>query len=221
MIQFSHNRRVNEFEWIVCQINNLIKTSDADCNSSYVLYACLESRNLLELLEFTILKLSMMPEEFNNKILFIEKKNGLEKCNKRIRTLNLKYQLFNSVCLKVGYDLNSQSLKIKEVIDLKSQLARYIHSYYLSNEELKFESGFIQEGKNFCEKAIILYRESTIVSGDGKRKISCFNPDTLSNGLKKIFEDWKKSPNENTKILEAEVRDLWEREGSPGPKKIQ
>jgi len=153
-LQYNFHTRIQNPNWNIIHIENLLEYSRQNKNPSFVIYAAFESRTLLERIEFELIVMSANSafgiEDFEN----IKKRHGIKKANKKFNTLKFRYQTFTeSFTIAVKPDLNFQTYNYKESEKLKENLSQYLHLYSRTDKELEYESEFIQEGFNHIKKS--------------------------------------------------------------------
>lgn len=181
--------RENDFIYLIRQAQELLEIAKANKNSSAIIYACLDSRIALEILDLHKILLSVNDEE---KLLILEEskpKNGIYKVNKKKGILKEKYQMFfQAVC--ENFDVKDKYYDFKKSKDLQHKLSTYIHSYYMMAEEINFDSKIMQ-------KAFIIISEThkfikSSLHFDGEKYIA-YGIKTIPEEDKIILEEWKKS----------------------------
>ncbi len=152
--QYGFHTRIQNPQWSIIHIENLLELSRQNKNPSFIIYAAFESRNLLERIEFELIVMSANSifgiEDFEN----IKKRHGIQKANKKFNVLKFRYQTFTESFTKVVKPgLGLQTYNYKESEKLKENLSQYLHLYSRTNKELEYESEFIQEGFNHINKS--------------------------------------------------------------------
>jgi hypothetical protein len=182
--------RENDFIYLIRQAQELLEIAKANKNSSAIIYACLDSRIALEILDLRKILLSV--DDDDERLLILEKskpKNGIYKVNKKTGVLKEKYQMFfQAVCENL--DIKDRYYDFKKSKDLQHKLSTYIHSYYMMAEDINYDSKIMQ-------KAFILIREThrfikSSLHFDGKEYIT-YGIKTIPEEDKIILEEWKKS----------------------------
>jgi hypothetical protein len=135
--------RENDPFFLRRNVQELLLIGNANKNSSSVIYACLDSRIALEKLDLTVILLSVDEKERNTIIEETKPKNGIERVGQKIGVLKERYQLFFQAVCEV-LDIDSRRYDFKKSKDLQIQLSAYIHSYYMTNEDLKYDSQIMQ-----------------------------------------------------------------------------
>jgi len=195
------NNRVQDLGWSFNQIDNLIKQS-YDCqNPSLVIYAALESRNIIERIEFESIVMSANSsfsiEDFEN----IKKRLGIQKANNKFNTLKYRYQLFaESFSKAVKPDLNVKSYDFKKAEEIKRNLSQYLHIYSRTNEELEFNSKFIQDGYHIIQSAIDFLKNFLQKDINGFYFV-IVDFMTLAEPMKNEFQSWLSCNEENNEKL--------------------
>ena len=103
------------------------------------LHSCLEARNALEKLDLEFI-LASVPEADRMKIMCESRiKHGISRANKQVGILKERYQLFFKAVSEV-IELNTVVYDLKQSHNFQSNLSFYIHSYHLTDEQIKFSS---------------------------------------------------------------------------------
>lgn len=194
--------RVNDFIYLIRQAQELLEIAKANKNSSAIIYACLDSRIALEILDLRKILLSVNDEE---RLLIIDEskpKNGIYKVNKKEGILKEKYQkFFQAVCENL--DIKDRYYDFKKSKDLQHKLSTYIHSYYMMAEDINYNSKIMQ-------RAFVLILEShnfikSSLHFDGKEYIA-YGIKTIPEDDKIILEEWKKSSNMEYEELKIRLK---------------
>lgn len=191
MDNYNSDFRENNFIYLIRQSQELLEFAKINKNSSAIIYACLDSRIALEILDLHKILLSVNDEE---RVLILEDskpKNGIYAVNKSTGILKEKYQMFyQAVCENL--DVKDKYYDFKKSKDLQHKLSAYIHSYYMIPEDINFESktmqkafAIIPETHKFIKSSLFLDGEEYIAYGI---KIS-----TIPEEDKIILDEWKKS----------------------------
>jgi hypothetical protein len=147
--------RFQNVNWSLITIENLLMQSKESKNSTLVIYAAVESRHMLERIEFANIVMcansKFTAEDFEN----IKKYHGIQKANREFNALKFKYQTFSESFSKaVKPDVSLNIYDYKKAEEIKGKLSQYIHIYSRSDQELEFESSFIQSGFKEIKSAI-------------------------------------------------------------------
>ena len=152
--EYNFHERMQNPSWSFIHIENLLDLSRKNKNSSFVVYAAFESRNIIERIEFELIVMSANSilgiKDFED----IKKKHGIQKANKKFNALKFRYQTFTEAFSKVVKpDLNLKTFNYKEAERIKVNLSQYLHIYSRTVQELEFDSTFIQEGFNHIKSS--------------------------------------------------------------------
>lgn len=144
--------RINNPIYLLRQVEELLKLAVEYKNSSSLIYASLECRIALELLDLNFLLASVKKEDREQIMIGSKPKNGINQVDKQIvgGVLKHKYQLFfQAICEICGF--KNQYYDFKKSKDLQHELSEYIHSYHLTDDELKYGT----EIMNKCHSLIV------------------------------------------------------------------
>lgn len=197
--QYNFRMRFQDLSWSFITIENLIKQSKESKNTTLLIYAAFESRHILERIEFEAIVMSANSrftiKDFEN----IKKHHGIQKANKKFNALKFKYQTFSESFSKaVGPDLKAYDYKKAE--DIKGKLSQYLHIYSRTDQELEFDSSFIQSGFVEVQSAIdFLKSYMSIDNGGYYHGILDFM--TIEGAIKSEFISWLNSLEQNNDEL--------------------
>ena len=158
---------------------------------SKVLYACLESRTLLEIISANKLLCSVASSEREELRESMRPRHGINKANNQIKGLKLKLQEFGEAIGQSGgfsfpvYSF-SESEKIQDI------LSQYIHSYTRLEQEMQFGSNYINTAISAIDDAIRFASDNLIYNEfRGTYILINFEMNSLPNWAKIILNDWK------------------------------
>jgi hypothetical protein len=141
--EYNPDIRENDPIFLLRNIKELLLIAKTNKNSSSLIYACLDCRIALELLDLNLILHSVRLIDRQQIIEDSKPKNGIYRINKKVGCLKEKYQMFfQAFCEIVG--VPAKSFDFKKSKDLQFNLSTYIHSYYLNNDELKYDSKTMQ-----------------------------------------------------------------------------
>jgi len=196
--------RENDPPYLLRQVQELLLIASANKNSSALIYACLDSRIALEILDLNIMLHSVSAEEREIIVEESKPKNGIDRVNKKQGSLKEKYQLFfQAVCETLSVDAKFYNFKKSK--DIQYKLSTYIHSYYMTNEDLKYDSALMQN-------AIIILNEfqsflkSSFPAKNGSMIVTGINIATIPANDKIILEEWKTSNSMNYEDLKSRLK---------------
>ncbi len=198
---YNFRMRVQNLSWSFITIESLLKQSKESENPTLVIYAALESRHILERVEFETIVISANSrftiEDFEN----IKKHHGIQKANKEFNALKFKYQTFSESFSKaVRPDLNLKPYDYKKAEDLKGKLSQYIHIYSRTDQELEYASSFIQNG--FIEiQSAIDFLKSYVTSDSNGYYFGILDFMTIAEPMKNEFISWLSSSEQNNDDL--------------------
>lgn len=186
---YQSSHREHDFAWILRHCKDLEEKAKRQKDVSKILYCALELRNCLEMVEFYFLLASVDPKLHLTIKEIASQWKGNEKANKKIKALNFKAQKFQELASESS-DISTTLFSYKKCDELKNKLSKYLHTYTLTEDEIKYNSTFIQEAfkifnetRNWIEKWLLF---------DGKTyTIASIRWDSLKPEQKKLFERWK------------------------------
>ncbi len=187
--KYNPDLRENDPPYLLRQVQELLLIASANKNSSALIYACLDSRIALEILDLNIMLHSVNAEE---RIIIVEEskpKNGIDRLNKKQGSLKEKYQLFfQAVCETLSVDAKSYDYKKSK--DIQYKLSTYIHSYYMTNEDLKYDSPLMQNAIIVIKEFETFLKTSFPIKGD-TLIMTGINISTMPEKDKIILQEWK------------------------------
>lgn len=208
MKAFNPYKREHNLHWSVLQIRTLLGNAIEKESSTYISYAALEGRIIIERVEFEILVMAAHESLNSDWQDLIEKQNGIQKVNCKYKALRYRYQTFTEAFSKVALnDIQIKPFDFKKAEDLQSKLSQYIHIYTRRPEELLFESEFIQNGIQLI-KETISYLENMFTIKDDNYVFGVLNFASLKNGFEIEFDSWLKTLDDNTEALTERLKKI-------------
>ena len=189
--EYNPDIRENDPIFLLRNVKELLLIGAANKNSSSLIYACLDCRIALELLDLNLILHSVGPNERQQIIEDSKPKNGIDRVNKKVGSLKEKYQMFfQAVCEIVG--VPAKSFDFKKSKDLQYNLSTYIHSYYMNNDDLKYESKTMQNAIEIINEVDKFITSSLFIEDDAYIVVG-INIDTIPVEDKLILDEWKVS----------------------------
>jgi hypothetical protein len=208
---FFTTKRHHTPDWILRKIADLIDKAKRLEDSSNVLYACLEARNLLEMLSTSKLQCSVPAEEREAITEAVKPHHGIKGVDKELKALGLKTQEFmNVVCSQEGHPF--PVFNFNESDKLQKRLSQYIHTYTVSHDEMLFGSTYIKEGFAVIKEAVAFVRHNLFY--DAKRNTyGIVNADmtTLPEWSKDLLQEWKTGKIKDVQVLDALIKEASEK----------
>lgn len=203
--KYNPDIRENDPPYLLRQVQELLLIASANKNSSALIYACLDSRIALEILDLNIMLHSVSAEERKLIVEESKPKNGIDRVNKKQGSLKEKYQLFfQAVCETLSVEAKFYNFKKSK--DIQYKLSTYIHSYYMTNEDLKYNSLLMQnaikaikEFETFLKTSFPTKNDSLIITG--------INISTIPINDKIILEEWKNSNSMSYEDLKSRLKE--------------
>jgi hypothetical protein len=181
--------RINNPIYLLRQAEELIKIGKSNENTSSLIYASLECRIALELMELNFLLHSVNRDEREKIIEDSKPKNGIDRVNSKVGSLKLKYQQFLQAVCEI-LDIDSEFYDYKKSKKFQHELSTYIHSYNLIDEEIKYQSAYMQQ----CLKLIldvISFVKSSMPYKDGAYTMLGMEIASMPEEDKLILNEWK------------------------------
>ncbi len=206
--QYDFHTRIQNPYWSIIHIENLLEYSRQNKNSSFVIYAAFEARNMLERIEFELIIGAANSKFGKQDFEEIKKRHGIKKANKKFNSLKFRYQSFTEALTKaIKTDLNLRFYNYKESEKLKENLSQYLHLYSKTDDELEFESDFIQNSFHHIKKSIDFIKNYFTKDANG---IYYGGLDfmTLEEPLKTEFQKWLSEPEQNNEVLTERLLEI-------------
>jgi len=169
--EYNPNNRVNAPNYLIRQTEELLKFAKQHKNSSALIYACLESRIAIEWIDLYLILASVDEKEYRKILDESKPKNGIDKLNNKYKTLKEKYQLFFQA-LNELLNVKSSYYDFKKSKALQNSLSTYIHSYYMLEDEIHYDSKemqsffpLIKDVHNFIKKSLNYDGKEYIIIG--------------------------------------------------------
>ncbi len=209
---YEFNKRIQNVNWSLIHIETLLNYSRENKNPSFVIYAAFESRHLLERIEFEIIVMSANSKFGHQDFVDIKKRHGINKANKKFNSLKFRHQTFTEAFAKaVKPELNFNFFNYKESESLKENLSQYLHLYSRMDDELEFESDFIQNG--FIRiKATKDFLESYFTKDLNGVYFGVLDFTTISEAMKIEFNNWLTTTKQNNESLTKRLAEIVNRD---------
>ena len=194
--------RINNPIYLLRQAEELIKIAKSNENVSSLIYASLECRIALELMELNFLLHSVKREEREQIIDDSKPKNGIDRVNNKVGSLKFKYQQFLQAVCEI-LDIDNEFYDYKKSKNLQHELSTYIHSYYLINVEIKYQSAYMQKCLELILK-VINFVKSSMPYKDGTYTMLGMEIASMPVEDRIILDEWKTS----TKMTYEELKEM-------------
>lgn len=198
---YEFNERIQNVNWSLIHIDTLLNYARENKNPSFVIYAAFESRHLLERIEFEIIVMSANSKFGLQDFEAIKKRHGINKANKKFSALKFRYQTFTEAFAKaVKPELKLNFFNFKESETLKENLSQYLHLYSRMDNELEFDSDFIQNGFIHI-KATKDFLESYFTKDLNGFYFGVLDFTTINESMKSEFNNWLGASEQNNETL--------------------
>lgn len=165
---YDFTQRWQNIAWYIETIDVLIQNANVKKCPSFLIYACLESRNLIERIEFEMILMTANESLSTLDFEIIKNRHGIQKANKMFNALKRRYQLFTESYVKaIGSELKTKAYEYNMAEKIKTDLSQYIHIYSRTDQELCFDSQFIKDGFSLIVKTTDFVREYVKPTTDG------------------------------------------------------
>jgi len=188
---YNPNMRQNDSAYLLRQVQELVLFAEQNKSSSPLIYACLDSRIALEVLDLNMILHSVSLEERKQIVEESKPKNGIDRVNKKEGSLKEKYQQFFNAVSEV-LDVDGKFYDFKKSKQIQYKLSTYIHSYYMSNNELNYNSPLMQNAIKVV-KEFEQFLKTGVPIKDGSMIIIGMNCKTMPEDDKQLLAEWKTS----------------------------
>ena len=197
--EFNTQKREHNEGWIIKQIEELLEFANEQQNSSLVLYAALEARNLIEMVEYTIIKCGTPKNQWDNLEKDAKGIYGIQKSD-GYKTLRKKHQLFYQFVAN-SLDVESYAFDLNTAVNLKKELASYIHNFTVNDKEFNYDGSYVQNGIGFIKK-ILNTLDEFFNKNDNEGTYGNIIFDTLPEEYREVFTKWKLNNSDDLEELE-------------------
>ena len=212
-IQYDYHKRERSNSWQIKHCEVLLEEAEKYSNTSLVLYATLEARNLLEITEFDLMLMSTHKSEWDTLTEMARGKYGLTKSNNKYKALKYRYQTFSEAISRVLLDVKIKIYDYKASEVLQTRLSEYVHIYTRKSEELEYKSEYIQSGIKTVNEVLNFVKNYYVVHNNGY-VFGILKFSTLSASIKAEFEKWKAGVSEDTESLFEKLKKINDKESS-------
>ncbi|MFK5981594.1 MAG: hypothetical protein QM499_01675 [Flavobacteriaceae bacterium] len=189
--------RINNPIYLLRQVEELLEIATKNKHTSLLIYASLECRIALELMDLNFLLRSVSKTEREKIIEDSKPKNGINRVNRKIGSLKQKYQLFlQTICELLNVE--NKFYDYKKSKDLQYEISTYVHSYHMSPQELEFDSENMQNCLNLILD-IDEFIKSSMPYENGTWTMIGMEIATMPEEDRKVLDMWKVS---NTMTIE-------------------
>ena len=189
MDHYNADFRVNNPIYLIRQAQELLIFAKANKNSNAIIYACLDSRIALELLDLNKVLLSVEPSVRLSILEDSKPKNGIDRNGKKTGSLKEKYQLFFQAVCEIS-EVDAKLYEFKKSKELQYKLSTYIHSYYMMPDEINFESALMQDTFTIISETHKFIKSSLHLDGDEYASYG-INISSIPQEDKIILDEWK------------------------------
>lgn len=208
MQKFDFHSRYQNIDWSIKQIESLLILAKNHNNSSFVIYAALEARNILERVEYEILFMAAHKYLDKSWMDLIEKKNGIQKTNSKYKALRFKYQSFTEAFTSALIDdLSIKPFSFRLAEEIQGELSQYLHIYTRNDDDLLYGGTYINNGIQVINQAITFLKDSFTIFNDGY-VVATLDFDSLNDSFKNEFINWIGSKEEQVDKLTQRLIDI-------------
>lgn len=211
MEKFNPYIRRQNLSWSIFQIKMLINEIIKNKSSSFISYAALECRIIIERLEFAPLVMAASSLEDESWKIEVERYKGIQKLNSKIKTLRYRYQTFTTAFSEAIFEnISLIPFDYKKAEDLQGDLAKYIHIYTKADEDFKYDSVYVKDGIKLLDKALDFLENSCSVN-NGAYFQGALDINSLSKEMRNEFNDWVNRKDEDIIALTERLTKIREK----------
>ena len=203
-IEYNYDVRENKSTYLLRQVQELLIIAAQRKSTSPLIYACLDARIALEVLDLNIILHSVSDEEREQILEDSKPKNGIDRTGKKQGALKERYQLFYQAVCEV-FSIEGKAYDFKKSKEIQYKLSTYVHSYYMTEEELKYDSHLMQnalvilkEFEIFVKTCLPVVDNSLIVMGVEIK--------TIPEKDKIVLEEWKQNSSMEYEELKSRIK---------------
>jgi len=181
--------RKNNPIYLLRQVEELLKIARKYKNPSSLIYASLECRIALELMDLNFLLHSVKREEREEIIIDSKPKNGIDRVNNKVGSLKHKYQYFLQAICEI-LNIGNERYDYSKSKDLQYKISTYIHSYHFEDLELEYDSENMQN----CMALIMeidKFIKSSMPYENGTWTMLGMEISSMPKNDREVFEEWK------------------------------
>lgn len=181
--------RKNNPIYLLRQVEELLKIAREHKNPSSLIYASLECRIALELMDLNFLLHSVKREEREEIIIDSKPKNGIDRVNNKVGSLKHKYQYFLQAICEI-LNIGNERYDYSKSKDLQYKISTYIHSYHFEDLELEYDSENMQNCMALI-KEIDKFIKSSMPYENGTWTMLGMEISSMPKNDREVFEEWK------------------------------
>ena len=206
-LSFYATQRHQVPSWIIKKIADLVSKAKRLEDSSSVLYACLEARNLLENISFTKLLCSVPASDRDALSTAMKPRRGIEKADKELKTLGLKTQEFMSI-ISMQENHPFPIFKFAESSRIQDKLSQYVHNYAVEERDILYGSEYIKNGFRAVAEAVAFAKDNMHYFAE-TNTYGIVNADmtNLPEWGSKLLADWKSGVIKDAAVLDAAIKE--------------
>lgn len=191
--------------WIYANIQYLIELAVKYQDSTMVIYACFETRNFLEKIEFEIILAALTDSERSQYLPDLEKMHGLKMAFGDIiaEKAHAYISFMNALCKAKPVPFRPPgNFDFKTSTKFKSELNSYCHLYSRTQSDLLFKSPFIQRGLTLVREIFDHLKKQHVLSDVHGITIVGTPVSKLKGDSLEILEKFKRKQIKETDLVE-------------------
>lgn len=194
LLPFDPEVRVNQITWQIEYIKMMLVSAEERRNPNISIYACFETRNLLEKIEFDIVMAAMSAEERELHFDNMQKINGSKNTFSNLSDASFsKYFSYLKALCNVHKVPPPSDFDIKIANKFKVELNSYCHLYSCDQEDFEYGSPFNATGESICKQVLAYLKDCGFIKEDGSVTIIGTTVSELDEKSEGLFTKWKKN----------------------------
>lgn len=207
MREFNPEIRENTITWQMAYILTLLDYSSAKQDASVLIHACLESRNLLEKIEFDLVQAAMSPSQRKQYLKEMSRMDGTKNVFAKLEKSFHDYQTYlKALCKAYDFRIQPSDFNIKISRRYKTELNDYCHLYSKSDEDIVWGSSFLTEGDRKCREILKYIVTCKLMAEDGSVNIIGTTVTELHQKSGGLYHKWKEKIIKTEEELITEIK---------------
>jgi hypothetical protein len=204
-LKFRASQRHHVPSWIIIKIADLLDKAKRLKDSSNILYACLEARNLLELISTTKLLCAVPEGERNRLVQLMKPQHGISAADKELKALGLKTQEFMNV-ISAQENMIVPVFQFAACKKLQDRLSQYVHNYTVSVANMNYGSSYLNDGLKVIKEAVDFAKANLAYDSDRNvLYISNMDMTNMPEWGNSLLMDWKEGRIKDKDALEVAI----------------
>lgn len=209
MREFNPEIRENQITWQMAYILTLVDHASVKQDSSTLLHACFESRNLLEKIEFDLVQAAMSLSQRKQYLKEMSRMDGTKNVFNKLEKSFHDYQTYlKALCKAYNFPKQPSDFDIKTSRRFKTELNDFCHLYSKADEDFVWGSAYLKEGEQKCREVLKYIVDCKLMLEDGSVNILGTTVTELHEKSGGLYHKWKEKiiKTEDELIVELKKR---------------